>query len=184
MKSSISRRDFLKGSLAAAGLTIGASLTPFGTKLLSGAEMKNGFKPTVWYEITPDNIVTVYIPSVEMGQGVRTTLAMIVADELEADWKTVRSQQAPAGDAFKNPLLRDQLTVASASVRGYYEPLRKAGAAGRMVLIKAAAKQWKVPEDECRGQKGVVTHKKAAGSSPMENFVKRRPRSRFPRSLS
>ncbi|MGD0489679.1 MAG: molybdopterin cofactor-binding domain-containing protein [Syntrophorhabdales bacterium] len=161
MKSSISRRDFLKGSLAAAGLTIGASLTPFGAKLLSGAEMKNGFKPTVWYEITPDNIVTVWIPSSEMGQGIRTTLAMIVADELEADWKEIRVQQAPAGDAFKNPLVRDQLTVASASVRGYYEPLRKAGAAGRMVLVKAAAKQWKVAEDECLAQKGIVTHKKS-----------------------
>ncbi len=161
MKSSISRRDFLKGSLAAAGLTIGASLTPFGTRLLSGAEMKNGFKPTVWYEITPDNIVTVCIPSSEMGQGVRTTLAMIVADELEADWKNIRIKQAPAGDAFKNPLLHDQLTVASASVRGYYEPLSKAGAAGRMMLVKAAATQWKVPEDECHSQKGFVTHKKS-----------------------
>ena len=162
MKSSISRRDFLKGSLAAAGLTIGASLTPFGTRLLSGAEIKkNGFKPNVWYEIAPNNIVTVYIPSSEMGQGVRTSLAMIVADELEADWKGIRVAQAPPGDAFKNPVMGDQLTVASASVRGYYEPLRKAGAAGRMVLIKAAAKQWKVPEDECRAQKGVVTHKKS-----------------------
>ena len=161
MKSSISRRDFLKSSLAAAGLAIGASLAPFGTRLLSGAEAKDGFKPTAWYVITPDNIVTVYIPSAEMGQGVRTALAMIVADELEADWKTIRVQQAPAGEAFKNPLLRDQLTVASASVRGYYEPLRKAGAAGRAVLVKAAAKQWGVAEDEWRAQKGVVTHRKS-----------------------
>ncbi len=161
MKSSISRRDFLKGSLAAAGLVIGASFTPFGTKLLSGAEIKNGFKPAVWYEITPDNIVTVYIPSSEMGQGVRTALAMIIADELEADWKEIRVQQAPAGEAFINPLMHDQVTVASASCRGYYVPLRKAGAAGRMVLVKAAAKQWKVAEDECHSRKGVVTHKKS-----------------------
>jgi len=161
MKSSISRRDFLRGSLAAAGLTIAASVTPFGTRLLGGEEIKKGFKPTVWYEVTPDNIVTVWIPSSEMGQGTWTTLSMIVADELEADWKQIRIKQAPAGEAFKNPVTRDQLTVASASVRGYYEPLRKAGAAGRMVLVKAAAKQWNVPEDECLAKKGFVAHKKS-----------------------
>jgi isoquinoline 1-oxidoreductase beta subunit len=157
MKLTISRRDFLKGSV----LAIGACLTPFGTRLLSGAEMKNGFKPTVWYEITPNNIVTVWIPSSEMGQGTWTTLAMIVAEELEADWKQIRIKQAPAGEAFKNPITRDQLTVASASVRGYYDILRKAGAAGRMMLVKIAAAQWGVPESECRAQKGFVVHKKS-----------------------
>ena len=72
---SISRRDFLKGSLAAAGLTIAASITPFGTKLLSAKEVgKAVFGPTAFFEMTPDNLVTVDIPNSEMGQGVRTAL--------------------------------------------------------------------------------------------------------------
>ena len=124
---SISRRDFLKGSF----LTIAVSITPLGTKLLSAKEVgKAVFAPNVWFELTPDNLVTVTIPNSEMGQGVRTALSMIVADELEADWSQIRVKQAPAADAYKNPLFGAQVTVASASVRGFYAPLRKAGAAG------------------------------------------------------
>jgi isoquinoline 1-oxidoreductase subunit beta len=165
MSSSISRRDFLKGSLAAAGLTIAASITPFGTKLLNGKEVgKALFQPNAFFQITPDGLVTVYIPNSEMGQGVRTALSMIVADELEADWKKVRVKQAEAGDVFKSPILGDQLTVGSASVRGFYEPLRKAGAAGRAMLVKAAAETWKVPEAECEASNGVVKHKKTGRS--------------------
>ena len=75
----------------------------------------------------------------EMGQGTHTALGMVIADELEVDWKQVRIQQGPASAAFKNPVFDDQITVGSASVRGFYEPLRKAGAAGRVMLVKAAA---------------------------------------------
>ena len=155
---SISRRDFLKGSL----LTIAVSVTPLGTKLLSAKEVgKAVFTPSVWFELTPDNIVTVAIPNSEMGQGVRTALSMIVADELEADWSQIRVKQAPAADSYKNPLFGAQVTVGSGSVRGFYEPLRKAGAAGRTMLITAAAQTWKVPEAECEAAKGVVKHKKS-----------------------
>jgi len=111
--------------------------------------------------ITPDNKVTISIGNSEMGQGVRTALPMIIADELEADWKQLNIVQGPAADPFKNPVIGAQVTVASASVRGFYEPLRKAGAAGRAVLIKAAAETWKVPESECTAMKGAVTHKKS-----------------------
>ena len=82
MKSSISRRDFLKGFLGAAGLTIAASVTPFGYKILNASDAGAAFKPNVFYQITPDNTVKVYIPNSEMGQGVRTAFAMIVAEEL------------------------------------------------------------------------------------------------------
>jgi isoquinoline 1-oxidoreductase beta subunit len=155
---SISRRDFLKGSL----FSIAVSITPFGTKLLSAKEVgKAIFTPTVWFELAPDNLVTVIIPNSEMGQGVRTALSMIVADELEADWSQIRVKQAPAMDAYKNPLFGAQVTVGSGSVRGFYEPLRKAGAAGRAMLITAAAQTWKVAEGECEASKGVVKHKKS-----------------------
>jgi isoquinoline 1-oxidoreductase beta subunit len=133
----ISRRNFLQGSLAAAGMTIAVSITPFGIKLLNAKELEKAvFAPGAFFEVTSDNLVTVSIPNSEMGQGVRTALAMIVADELEADWSQIRVKQAPAGDAFKSPVFGAQVTVGSASVRGFYEPLRKAGAAGRMMLVK------------------------------------------------
>lgn len=165
MKSSISRRDFLKGSLATAGLTIVASITPFGTRLLSAKEVGIPvLQPSAFFELTPDNLVTVSIPNSEMGQGVRTALSMIVADELEADWSQIRVKQAPAADAYKNPVFGAQVTVGSASVRGFYEILRKAGAAGRAMLVKAAAETWHVPEGECEASKGVVKHKKSGRS--------------------
>ena len=155
---SLSRRDFLKGSL----LTIGISLTPFGTSLLSAKEVrKAAFAPNVWFELTPDNLVIVIVCNTEMGQGVRTAFSMILADELEADWSQMQVKQAPAADAYKNPVFGAQVTVGSASMTGFYEALRKAGAAGRMMLITAAAQTWNVPEAECEASGGVVRHKKS-----------------------
>jgi CO/xanthine dehydrogenase Mo-binding subunit len=160
MKTSMTRRAFLKGSLAAAGLTIGVSVTPFGHRLLNASEI-DSFSPNVFFKITPDNKVAIFVGNSEMGQGVLTAFAMIIAEELEADWSRVRVKQAPAADAFKNPIIGAQVTVASASVRGFYDALRKAGAAGRAMLIKAAAETWKVPEDECKAFMGTVKHEKS-----------------------
>jgi isoquinoline 1-oxidoreductase beta subunit len=164
MNTSISRRAFLK----ATGLTIAVSVTPFGCELLNASEKKKealpGFKPNVWFEITPDNRVAITVGASEMGQGVHTALAMIIADELEADWKQIKVGHGPAAKEFKNPIWDDQITVGSASVRGFYEPLRKAGAAGRAMLVKAAASTWNVPESECKAEKGTVQHKKSGRS--------------------
>ena len=170
MKTSMSRRDFLKGSLAATGLTIAVSVSPLGYRLVNASQAKGalkGFKPNVWYEITPNNIVTTVIGSSEMGQGVHTALSMIIADELEADWKQVRVKQGPAAKEYINPhpTLQLQITVQSSSVRMFYEPLRKAAAAGRVMLVKAAAARWGVAESECEASKGTVTHKKSSRKS-------------------
>ncbi len=167
MSTSLSRREFLKGSLAAAGLTIAVSVGPLGTRLLNASQSKEalkGFRPNIWYEITPDNTVTAFIGNSEMGQGAHTALSMILADELEADWKQVRVKQGPAAKEYHSPLLHIQITVASASVRGFYEPLRKAGAAGRAMLLQAAAARWKVPEGECSALNGAVKHQKSGRS--------------------
>ncbi|MBN2124753.1 MAG: xanthine dehydrogenase family protein molybdopterin-binding subunit, partial [Deltaproteobacteria bacterium] len=165
MKTSMTRRAFLKGSLAAGGLTVAVSVSPLGYRLLNASQDKaalKAFKPNIWYEITPNDIVTVCIGASEMGQGTHTGLSMIVADELEADWSQVRVQQGPAAKEFHNPLLHEQITVASSSVRGFYGPLRKAAAAGRAMLVKAAAASWGVPENECEAMKGIVKHKKSS----------------------
>jgi isoquinoline 1-oxidoreductase beta subunit len=130
----------------------------------ASAQKEGSFKPNVWFEITPDNKIMITVGASEMGQGSRTALAMIIADELEADWKQVRIQQGSASAAFKNPVFDDQITVGSATVRGFYEPLRKAGASGRAMLVKAAAESWKVPENECKAEKGTVQHKKSGRS--------------------
>jgi len=154
----ISRRSFLKMT----GLTIAVSATPFGYSVINASAQKEGsFKPNVWFEITPDNKMTMTLGIAEMGQGSSTALPMIIADELEADWKQIRIMQGPVADAFHNPVMHEQITVASASVRGFYEPLRKAGAAGKAMLVTAAAKTWKVPEEECIAFNGTVKHKKS-----------------------
>ncbi len=162
MKTTITRRQFLKIT-AGAGLTIAVAATPFGHRLLSAAEMeKEGtFSPNVWLHIASDNIVTVTVNKSEMGQGVYTSLPMIVADELDADWKNVRMESAPAGDAYKDPVRNMQFTGGSSSVRDMYEPLRKAGAAAREMLLQAAAKEWKVSVMECAVAPGEVRHLKS-----------------------
>ena len=106
MKTAMTRRKFLKGSLAASGLTIVAYVTPLGTKLVSAAGeagAAEGFKPSAFFQITPDNIVKVMVPNSEMGQGVKTALPMIIADELEADWDQLEIIQAPAETNLKTP---------------------------------------------------------------------------------
>lgn len=162
MKTTLSRRSFLKIT----GLTIAVSVTPFGYTILNAAEKKDlkTFNPNIWLHITSDNKVTIYIGNSEMGQGVLTAQSMIIADELEADWKQIQIRQGEAMDGFKSPLLGAQITVGSGSLRGFYEPLRKAGAAGRAMLVKAAAETWTVPESECTAVLGVVKHEKSKRS--------------------
>lgn len=165
MKTLISRREFLKTTLAGAGLTIAASMTPFGSRLLSAQEVKKGlFNPNVWIQITPDNIVTIVVNKSEMGQGVSTSLPMIAADELEADWKQVRFLEAPGGNKYIDPNWGMQLTGGSTSVRHMFEPLRKASAAAREMLRIAAAQTWGAPVNECAASKNTVRHTKSGKS--------------------
>jgi isoquinoline 1-oxidoreductase beta subunit len=166
--TSMTRRSFLKGSLAATGLTIAVSATPLGYRLLNASQKDSisGLNPNVWFAITPDNKVTVTLGASEMGQGTHTALAMIVADELEADWNRVEVHQGGAREEYFNPhpILKSQLTVASAAVRVFYDILRKAGASGRAMLVEAAALQWNVSKNECEAQNSVVKHKKSGRS--------------------
>lgn len=168
MKTSMTRRAFLKSSLAATGLTVAVSVGPLGVRLLNASQDKDAlkaFKPNIWYEVTPANLIHVFLGPSEMGQGTHTGLGMIIADELGADWKQVRVHQGPAAKEYHNPLLHEQLTVASASIRGFYEPLRKAAAAGREMLVAAAASRWGVAASECVAMSGTVRHKKSGRTS-------------------
>jgi isoquinoline 1-oxidoreductase beta subunit len=159
MKTDLSRRQFLK--MTGTGLAIAVATTSTGWRLLSAAEIaKEGpsFRPSVWLEVRLDNSIIVTVNKSEMGQGVYTSLPMIVADELDADWKNVRMEVAPAGDAYKDPAWGMQSTGGSSSIRHMYEPLRKAGAAAREMLLLAAAREWSVSVKECAVDKGRVRH--------------------------
>lgn len=183
MNTPITRRAFLKGSLAAGGLTIAVSVTPLGYTLLNASEQKGedqDFRPNVWVKITPDNQITLFIGNSEMGQGVLTAQSMIVADELDADWNQVRIRQGETLEGFKNPLYKSQLTVGSGSIRGFYEPLRKAGAAGRAMLLKAASETWNVPENECRTALGTVRHEKSNRSLTYGQLCRRAAKLQIP----
>ena len=162
MNQHITRRRFLHHSLAVAGLAVTASMTPSGIKVSKAEDLKKNteslFSPNVWIEITPDNIITIVVNKSEMGQGVATSLPMIAADELEADWKQIRFKEAPAGDKYKDPAWGMQLTGGSTSVMHMMEPLRKAGATAREMLLAAAAQTWEVLQSECEARQGMVRH--------------------------
>jgi len=152
--ATVNRREFLKtGAAAGAGLVVGLYLPAFDPRASHAPAAGEPFKPNAWIEIRPDGTVTIWTGRSEMGQGVRTAMPMIVAEELEADWTRVRVAQADADPAYG-----DQFTVGSRSVRSGFEPLRKAGAAAREMLIGAAALTWNVPREACRARNGVVEH--------------------------
>ena len=151
-----SRRDFLKtSSLAGGGLLVGFVMPGAGRFAQAAAD----FKPNAFIRITPDNQVTVICGLSEMGQGVHTAIPMLIAEELEADWSKIKVEQAPADPAFANPFLGMQATGGSTSVRVTWEPMRKAGAAAREMLIAAAADTWKADKADCHAEKGMVVHK-------------------------
>ena len=143
------RREFLVGTgAAAAGLVIGFYL-PHSSSRASA----DHFSPNAYLRISPDNQVTVILARSEMGQGVYTALPMILAEELEADWSKIVVEQAGASNLYG-----DQTTGGSASVRTTWEPMRKAGAAAREMLITAAAARWGVARSACKAEKGAVVH--------------------------
>jgi isoquinoline 1-oxidoreductase beta subunit len=146
--SPLSRREFVGGVAAAgAGLVIGFYL-PHGSE-----SKKQSFSPNAYLRISPDNKVTIVVARSEMGQGVRTALPMILAEELEADWNQIEIEQAGA-----STLYGDQTTGGSASVRTTWDPMRKAGAAAREMLISAAALTWGVPRSSCTAESGQIKH--------------------------
>lgn len=158
-----SRRDFLKlGSLAAGGFVLGVNFQCSGPK----GELIT-FAPNVFVTIGSDNIVTILAHRSEMGTGIRTSLPMIVADELGADWSLVKIVQAE-GDEEK---YGNQNTDGSFSVRMFYEPMKKAGATARHMLVQAAAKEWKVDPSECDTEASHVILKGGSKKIPFGDLV-------------
>src|SRR5271167_3027920 len=117
------------------------------------------FAPNAFIRIDHTGKTTLVMPQVEMGQGVYTAIAMILADELDADFKQIVLEHAPPNDKlYGNPIFQIQVTGNSNSIRAFWKPLRVAGAAARSMLVQAAAQQWQVEPSACSASNGKVTH--------------------------
>lgn len=153
-----SRRSFLQSSaLAGGGMMLSFS---WFSSAKAAEKMQQMNLPEQWSEltayikITPDNVIKILCPNPEFGQNVMTSLPMIVAEELDVDWKNVVVEMGP----HDNVKLGPQFTGGSNSVRMYWKPLRNAGAAARQMLIEAAAQTWSVPASEITTKAGILTH--------------------------
>src|SRR5437660_7584521 len=159
--ANVSRRRFLQGAAALGGLVLAVGFPSAAraadAKKYGADGMPNGWvdDPLAFVSIAENGTVTIVCHRSEMGQGVRTGMPMIVADELEADWKRVRVEQAP-GDEKK---YGNQDTDGSRSTRHFFEPMRRCGAAARAMLEAAAADQWKVPVSEVAAKNHEVVHR-------------------------
>lgn len=148
--SPISRRQFIAaGAAAGTGLVVAFYWPHRGPRSVGEHE----FAPNAYLHISPDGKITVVVARSEMGQGVRTSLPMVLAEELDANWTDILIQQAGASTLFG-----DQSTGGSASVRTTWDPMRQAGAAAREMLVSAAAHKWNVPIGECSTAASFVSH--------------------------
>jgi isoquinoline 1-oxidoreductase beta subunit len=157
--SSISRRKFLKsGALVGGGLLISFSIAHAGPlgKLFSPEPGKD-FMPNAFLNIKPDNTITIILTHVEMGQGIWTTLPMLVAEELDLDWKTVTVEHSPVGNAYNHAAYGLQITGGSSSTWSEFDRYRQAGAVARTLLVQAAAKRMGVSIEDCKTSAGFVT---------------------------
>lgn len=153
----ISRRDVLKtGVLLGGGLILGFSLTAIESPAEAAAQTSPAVEPNAFIRIAPDDTITFIINKSEMGQGVYTSLPMLIAEELGCDWNKIRVESAPVAPVYNHTAFGIQLTGGSTSVWSEYDRLRKVGAAAREMLIAAAAATWKVGKAGCKAQKGAV----------------------------
>ena len=157
-----SRRAFLKsGAVAGGALVIGCYL-PSSLVSVANAQAQGSdtiFKPNVWIRIGPDDYITIMLSLLELGQGAMTGMPMLVAEELDADWNRIKLEWVGVDPAYGRPEIGgSQQTTGSRSIRAYWKRLREAGAAGRSMLVTAAAQQWGVTEDSCRTENGEVIH--------------------------
>src|SRR6202051_3349766 len=159
-RSEVSRRAFLPGGLA------GGFLLAFHFPVRAANEPvqrpddpKGKFAPNAFIRIDGAGKTTLVMPQVEMGQGVYTSISMILAEELDADFAKVTLEHAPPSDKlYGNPLFGIQATGNSNSVRAWWKPLRKAGASARAMLVQAAAAQWQVEPASCTTSNSEVIH--------------------------
>ena len=143
------RRDFIKLMAVSSGALVFGIRGSFGSE----EDVSSEFRPSAWLRIEPDGSIVIQVGKTEMGQGVRTSLPMILAEELDADFARVRIEQASPGTDFQR-----LGTGGSGSIMGLWDPLRQAGATARVMLVAAAAAKWGVSPESCQTVKSVVIH--------------------------
>ena len=182
--TNVSRRGFLQGVLSSGALVLCVHFVPEALWAAEASPQSRAdqsvLHPSVYVGVDTDGTVYIIAHRSEMGTTSRTSLPLILADELDADWARVRVQQA-IGD----PRYGSQDTDGSHSIREFYQPMREAGATARLMLVRAAAQQWGVPEAECTTDLHVVVHKaiqqegrlrRSSAESPL-SFLFRRKKS-------
>jgi isoquinoline 1-oxidoreductase subunit beta len=159
--SRLARRDFLKSSAAiGGGLCIAAYIPELAGRPSENSPANGGvFAPNAFVRIAPDDSVTVIANHSEMGQGIYTSLPMLLNEELEADWSKIKIEAAPVDAAYNHTVFGIQMTGGSTTTPSEWERFRKMGAMARLMLVDAAAQSWGVPASECSVEKGVVLHK-------------------------
>ncbi len=161
----MNRRAFVIGTAAAGGMALGFDL-PFGAAALAQSSPAQGFGENlspnelgIWVAIRPDDTVAIRVVRAEMGQGSQTGLAQLIAEELEADWsKVVTEYPTPAENVRRKRAWGNFNATGSRAIRESHQYVREGGAAARMMLIQAAANEWKVPASECSAANSIVTH--------------------------
>jgi isoquinoline 1-oxidoreductase beta subunit len=155
----VSRRDFVRGVATITGGLVLAIQLPAqegGAPLPVAPSAPR--TPSAFLQIGVDDSITIITPAVEMGQGGHTTMPMILMEELGGNWQRLIVKDAAAAAVYNNPMFRQQSTVGSFSVRGWYTELRRVGAAAREMLVQTAATGWGVPSNECTVANSVITH--------------------------
>ncbi len=157
--ANLSRRKFIVGSAAASGgLALGIRL-PFGIETAAAQDAPASPEVNAWVVVKPDDTCIIRIARAEMGQGTHTGLAQLVAEELECDWSKVAIEPiTPGQNLARKRIWRDMATGGSRGIRGSQEYVRHGGAAARMMLMQAAADEWKVPVSELTVANGIITH--------------------------
>ncbi|MEP6824099.1 MAG: molybdopterin cofactor-binding domain-containing protein, partial [Ramlibacter sp.] len=155
LNTTLKRRGFLQAS-ASAGLVLAFHIPLAGEAAAQGAAAP---EVNAWVVVRPDDTVLIRIARSEMGQGTLTGLAQLVAEELDCDWSRVTTEYpTPGQNLARNRVWGSFSTGGSRGIRESHDYVRKGGAAARMMLVQAAAEEWKVPVAECRAASSIVTH--------------------------
>jgi isoquinoline 1-oxidoreductase beta subunit len=162
----LTRRDFLKAGV----LSLVVAVSPSGLVLVKAQDLKR-HSPRIWINLSRDNYLTVLVNKSEMGQGVYTGIAQLVAEDLDFPWERVRVRSSPAGWKYVDPYMGIQLTGGSTSIRHMYEIMRASGAALREMILTAASKVWGVPRERLKAELGHVVDKETGRREPYGRFV-------------
>ena len=168
----VHRRDFLvTAGLAAGSLLLKCAVHTPETLASAGTETAKAIPLNAWLKIGTDDSITIVVSQAEMGQGIRTTLPAVLAEELGADWSRVRLEDSPTDPSYRNPRLNWQFTGNSESTPSFFELMRRMGASAREMLVSAAAEKWRVDVASCRTEKGRVIHRRSGRSARFGDLV-------------